>query len=551
MFNLNKSFKLFFLFGKKIKLDEKKIIYFLLFSGVLFLIFSVLFKQFELTITSLIIITINFLGIIFYKSKVFPYFIFYSLLSLNFILSIVFEKNLGFYISYFGVALLNVILFPLTKLKLIRINFFLIFFCIILFIVYDYKSFPKIKIAEEYSKYIFRFNYYFIFFLISISVSIITFKLQKLESKILYYNQIIVEIFENQIHSFFQIDTNFLIERYNQKAYDLFYLLFQKKVQVGKNLLDYLINSDERNSILKLLLTVLENGNKVIIEKEFFFEKLSVWFLIIIDKIQLDSEVPKLIICFKNITNLKETEIKEQLLKNRAEINHLKKNQFIKIVTTKMLKPLQKILEIKDSINKTNFRNLDLNYLHLIEFSTNNLIHFMNDLKSNSEFLSEKIFLKNKKDNLVERVKLLFESFRIAHNLKEINYVLNIDKNIPKELYFDTKLISQILYNLLSNAYKFTEKGKIELNLKLFTESPKVKILFEVVDTGIGIKKENSNLIFRNFSQENDEVYKKFGGTGLGLGIVKRILNNYNSEIFLESKLKIGSKFSFILELEK
>lgn len=551
MNSTNKSFELNFFKGKKIKFNERSVIYFFLISAVILFLASSFFKQFELSIVSFSAILLNGIGLFFFnKSSSFSNFIFYSLLFLNLIVSLFFEKNVGFYICYFGIALLNVILFPINKLKQIRVNFVLIFICILFFLFYEYKNLPKIKIEENFKIYIFRFIYYFIFFIVCFAVTIITFNLKELESKILFYNQIILEVFENQIHSFFQIDNQYNIERFNTKASELFYLLFQKEILAGKNLLDYFINFDERNSILKLLNHVLINGNKVVIEKEFFFEKLSVWFLIIIDKIQLDLNEPKLIICFKNITSLKETEHYEQNLKNRAEMINLKKNKFIKIVTTKMLKPLEKILEIKNSIDKNKFQPNDLNYIDLIEFSTNHLIFFMKDLKSNSEFLSDKIFLKNKKDNLKLRIKLLFESFRLTHKFKEIEFFLVIDEKIPDQLFFDSKLISQILYNLLSNAYKFTEKGKIELSLSLISLNPKAKILFEVIDTGIGIKKESSDLIFRNFSQADNEVYKKFGGTGLGLNIVKRILESYNSEIFLESELMKGSKFSFFLELD-
>lgn len=550
MFSLKKSLRKLFFIETSIKQNQRSIIYLLLFISILFqllLLFLELYKLFFFPIGFIISI---FFALKFQQKNSSYAIIFYSSLILTTISSILFEKEFGFYISFFAVCILNVLLFPISKIKLIHFNFVFIFISILLFLVYENLGLYKLSLNEKYKIFIFKFIFYSTFFFICYSIVVLTISFQNLESEILVYNHLHIEIFENQIYSFFQLDKNFIIEKFNKKASELFFILFQKEILVGNNFLDYFLNIEEKLSLKKNIEFVLNSDSKIQIEREFVFEKLSIWFALSINKIEFDTKESKLILCFRNITNLKETEFREHELKNLAELVHIKKTNFVKTVTNEMLNPLNRILEINESIDKKKLNNKELEYFQLIEFSTNHLISFMQDLKTNSEFISEKILNKTSKDNLKLRTRLLFESFKLTNTSKKIEFKFEEDEKIPNELQFDHNLISQLLSNLLSNAFKFTQEGEIVLRLKLLEISDKVKIYFEVSDTGIGIKKENSDIIFRNFSQADNEIYSKFGGTGLGLGIVKKILDELNSKIKLESELGVGSKFSFILEME-
>jgi CheY-like chemotaxis protein/anti-sigma regulatory factor (Ser/Thr protein kinase) len=116
----------------------------------------------------------------------------------------------------------------------------------------------------------------------------------------------------------------------------------------------------------------------------------------------------------------------------------------------------------------------------------------------------------------------------------------------------DKVRLSQILNNLITNALKFTNNGTVEVRIQMISQSEnKIKIYFEVKDTGIGIAKENQARIFNQFDQIQHSFSKKYGGTGLGLSITKRLLDQMKSQIQLESELGVGSRFFFEIEFEK
>ena len=156
---------------------------------------------------------------------------------------------------------------------------------------------------------------------------------------------------------------------------------------------------------------------------------------------------------------------------------------------------------------------------------------------------------KNKPEDIANQVIDL-----IQHEAKRKNIELNliIDKNVPKYIWIDYIRLKQILINLLSNAVKFTEKGSITLEIsREKNENEKIaKLKFLVKDTGIGIKAKNQTKIFEAFSQEDASTTKRFGGTGLGLSISNQLLALMNSKLILNSKLGVGSEFSFDLEVK-
>ncbi|MEM6684491.1 MAG: response regulator, partial [Bacteroidota bacterium] len=130
--------------------------------------------------------------------------------------------------------------------------------------------------------------------------------------------------------------------------------------------------------------------------------------------------------------------------------------------------------------------------------------------------------------------------------------ILNIDKGIPEKLVGDYLKMSQVFINLISNALKFTKDGVVEISAKILEESDTQQhIQFEIKDSGIGISKEMQENIFDSFSQGSVQINRKYGGTGLGLTIVKSLLELLESDIQLESKLGEGSTFRFALILDK
>lgn len=127
---------------------------------------------------------------------------------------------------------------------------------------------------------------------------------------------------------------------------------------------------------------------------------------------------------------------------------------------------------------------------------------------------------------------------------------MNVSPDLPRFAYTDEIRLKQILINLLGNATKFTNKGEIELNIKLLpSKDEKSTILFSVRDTGIGISPQKQDIIFQAFTQEDESTTRKYGGTGLGLTISSKLLNLMGSKLNLTSELGKGSTFFFTLNL--
>ncbi|MEM6380705.1 MAG: response regulator, partial [Bacteroidota bacterium] len=150
--------------------------------------------------------------------------------------------------------------------------------------------------------------------------------------------------------------------------------------------------------------------------------------------------------------------------------------------------------------------------------------------------------------SLVEVIQRIHKSLQPRAQAKGLILQLDQSKRIPDTLIGDQTRLSQILINLLNNAIKFTEKGRIVLQIKILHQTAEdIKLHFIIQDTGIGISPEKQALIFESFSQVDDGTTRAHGGTGLGLAITKRLLELQGSTIQLESQVQKGSKFSFDL----
>jgi CheY-like chemotaxis protein len=135
---------------------------------------------------------------------------------------------------------------------------------------------------------------------------------------------------------------------------------------------------------------------------------------------------------------------------------------------------------------------------------------------------------------------------------KNLELVKEYDNRIPEVLLGDPVRLHQIILNLVSNAVKFTTKGKITVSVNLINEDEqKVTIEFSVTDTGIGIPADKIEKIFENFQQASSHTSRLYGGTGLGLSIVKQLIEPQGGSIRVKSKIDEGSVFSFILDFQK
>lgn len=227
------------------------------------------------------------------------------------------------------------------------------------------------------------------------------------------------------------------------------------------------------------------------------------------------------------------------------------KDEFISNLSHEVRSPLNAIIGYADLIHGSIKNPETKKNIEYITMSSRNLLGMINDILDYRKIESGKGQLEFDNFELESVVQVVFNTLKITAENKGLEYQLIYDPTLPQFVYSDSKKISQILLNLISNAIKFTSDGKVEVRVKRIAETDeKCKIRFCVADTGIGIDKENQNLIFETFTQETDLTAKEFGGSGLGLSISRKLIELFGGTISVNSEPGEGAVFSFELDLK-
>ncbi|NDP22333.1 MAG: response regulator [Paludibacter sp.] len=228
------------------------------------------------------------------------------------------------------------------------------------------------------------------------------------------------------------------------------------------------------------------------------------------------------------------------------------KQQFLSNMSHEIRTPMNAIVGFTNVLLKTNFSAEQNEYLQAIKMSGETLVALINDILDLAKVDSGKMTFEHVPFKLYSTITSIFLLFEMKIKEKGIKYINEYDSRIPEVLLGDSLRLRQILLNLLSNALKYTDKGTISVNIHLLKENAEtVTLNFAVSDTGIGIAKENLGSIFESFQQATAHTTRLFGGTGLGLTIVKHLVEQQGGLIQVKSKLHEGSTFSFIMTFKK
>jgi signal transduction histidine kinase len=226
------------------------------------------------------------------------------------------------------------------------------------------------------------------------------------------------------------------------------------------------------------------------------------------------------------------------------------KEQLMMSITHDLKSPLSSIMGFSRLISNEDFTGRQKNYLKNIEQSAEYILRLINDLLDFARLESGKLKVEKIRFNLISTLEEVISGFYPLAQSK--NLLLEFDiKNLPNTDYLSDPIrIKQVLHNLISNAIKFTEKGKVSISCSVTkTKEQTDFIKIEVSDTGIGISPENTEHIFEEFSRGSLAGNSKYEGTGLGLAISKRIVELLDGQIQVESNYKKGSRFTVIFPL--
>ncbi|CAN5211623.1 hypothetical protein BH09BAC5_BH09BAC5_15690 [soil metagenome] len=228
------------------------------------------------------------------------------------------------------------------------------------------------------------------------------------------------------------------------------------------------------------------------------------------------------------------------------------KQQFLSNMSHEIRTPMNAIIGFTKVVMKTELTVKQAEYLQAIKLSGDALIVLINDILDLAKVDAGKMTFARIPFKMAMSISAMLHLFEPKIEEKNLELIIDYDKNIPEVLVGDSVRLHQIILNLVSNAVKFTSKGSITVRIKMLHEDKEqVKIEFSVIDTGIGIAANKIDKIFENFQQATSDTSRLFGGTGLGLAIVKKLVESQNGKISVVSNIDSGSTFSFVLDFQK
>ena len=238
--------------------------------------------------------------------------------------------------------------------------------------------------------------------------------------------------------------------------------------------------------------------------------------------------------------------------KEKGEAATKIRNEFVSNVTHELRTPVNGIMGISKNLLETDLDAQQKESINIIHMCCSNMIEIINNLLDFSKLEAGKFTLEEREFSFREAMDKI-----IAMNINQINekglrLLLNISPEIPERIIGDELRITQILTNLINNAVKFTSMGQIVVDVvKTMELNDTVELFFMVMDTGIGIAPEDMDKLFKSFSQVDASITRRFGGSGLGLTIVKELVELMDGEVHVESEKGKGSTFSFSIRVKK
>ena len=249
---------------------------------------------------------------------------------------------------------------------------------------------------------------------------------------------------------------------------------------------------------------------------------------------------------------IEESMKKLELEKEKAENANKAKSLFLANMSHEIRTPINGVMGFIELLKMSKLDESQLDYLNTIDISAKNLLLIINQILDISKIESEKMELYIEEFDPCKEFSDAINIFSAKASQEDIKLVTYIDPALPKVIKGDVLKLKEILTNLINNAIKFTPRGG-ELLVRILNKrikGSKVKIYFEVKDTGIGMTPEQVKKIFEPFTQADCSTTKNYGGTGLGMTIVSKYVEMMNSKIEVNSKYNYGTSFFFNLEFE-
>lgn len=236
--------------------------------------------------------------------------------------------------------------------------------------------------------------------------------------------------------------------------------------------------------------------------------------------------------------------IKSRLESAREKASNQSKSEFLAVMSHEIRTPLNGVLGMAELLSTTALEKNQRHYIDVIISSGKSLLHVINDILDYSKIEAGRMELEEIDFSIEQMVAELADIYRYTSFRKGLCFAASMDPDTPTYLHGDPTRFRQVLLNLLSNAFKFTEEGEVELRVDcLLLENNRCQLKVTIRDTGIGISSRQQQNLFNAFTQLDLNINRKYGGTGLGLSICHRLVTLMDGKLGVESELGQGSRF--------